>query len=170
MPGERTEQATPHRRENARKDGDILRSRELSSAAGTLAGVLCLGFLGHRMISGFNSIFAGALNLGSPEWWEAAALQATLLAIRRLGMMTLIPVGVVAAAIVGAAAVAGILQAGGLQIHANSIGVRIDRINPASNLKNLFSLRAASRLGKSLIPAVILGMLAVQRIARELRI
>jgi len=38
MPGERTEQATQHRRDKARKEGDILHSRELSSAAGTLAG------------------------------------------------------------------------------------------------------------------------------------
>jgi len=45
MPGERTEQATQHRREQARKEGDILHSRELSAAAGTLAGVLVLGAL-----------------------------------------------------------------------------------------------------------------------------
>ena len=38
MPGERTEQATQHRREKARREGDILHSRELSAAAGTLAG------------------------------------------------------------------------------------------------------------------------------------
>jgi flagellar biosynthetic protein FlhB len=43
MPGDRTEQATPHRREKARKEGDLLHSRELSSAAGTLAGVVALG-------------------------------------------------------------------------------------------------------------------------------
>ena len=36
MPGERTEQATQHRRDKARKDGDILHSRELNAAAGTL--------------------------------------------------------------------------------------------------------------------------------------
>ncbi|MGA7342138.1 MAG: EscU/YscU/HrcU family type III secretion system export apparatus switch protein, partial [Terracidiphilus sp.] len=40
MPGERTEQATQHRRQKARREGDVLHSRELSSAAGTLAGVL----------------------------------------------------------------------------------------------------------------------------------
>ncbi len=43
MAGERTEQATQHRREKARKEGDILHSRELAAAAGTLAGVMLLG-------------------------------------------------------------------------------------------------------------------------------
>ena len=50
MPGDRNEQASPHRREKARKDGDILHSRELSSAAATLAGVLSLGFLGQKLL------------------------------------------------------------------------------------------------------------------------
>ena len=43
MAGERTEQATQHRRDKARKEGDLLHSRELSAAAGTLAGVMALG-------------------------------------------------------------------------------------------------------------------------------
>ena len=55
MPGERTEQATQHRREKARKEGDILHSRELSAAAGTLAGVHGAGALGGR-----GSLIAGA--------------------------------------------------------------------------------------------------------------
>ena len=51
MPGERTEQATQHRREKARKEGDMLHSRELTAAAGTLAGVMVLGALGSRMLA-----------------------------------------------------------------------------------------------------------------------
>src|ERR1700743_2794759 len=48
MAGERTEQATQHRREKAREQGDILHSRELTSAAGTLAGAMMLGVMGMR--------------------------------------------------------------------------------------------------------------------------
>ena len=50
MPGERTEQATQHRRDKARKEGDILHSRELSAAAGTLAGVMVLGAMGSHLL------------------------------------------------------------------------------------------------------------------------
>jgi flagellar biosynthesis protein FlhB len=170
MPGDRTEQASPHRREKARKDGDILHSRELAAAAGTLAGVLSLGFLGEKILDSFRSSFSAALDLGAPDQWEAATIQPTLLAIRRLAMDALVPVGIVVVAIASAASLAGILQTGGLQIHAGSIGFRLDRISPISNLKNLFSLRAASRLGKSLLPASLLAVFAVQRIARELTI
>jgi len=37
-------------------------------------------------------------------------------------------------------------------------------------VKNLFSLRATSRLGKSLLPAALLAVFAVQRIARQLTV
>jgi flagellar biosynthesis protein FlhB len=170
MPGDRNEQASPHRREKARKDGDILHSRELSSAAATLAGVVCLGFLGPKILDSFRSSFTASLNLGTPGLWESSTLQPTIFAIRRLVASALLPVGLVVGSIAAAAALAGILQTGGLQINMGSVGFRLDRVNPVSNLKNLFSLRAAARLGKSLLPASLLAVFAVQRIARELTI
>ncbi|HEY2466651.1 MAG TPA: EscU/YscU/HrcU family type III secretion system export apparatus switch protein [Terracidiphilus sp.] len=170
MPGDRTEQATSHRREKARRDGDILHSRELTAAAGTLAGVLTLGFLGQHMLDSFRGSFAAALDLGVPDRWEASTLHPTLIALRRLMMDALLPAGVVVAAIAAGASLAGILQTGGLEIHGSALGFRMERVSPAANLKNLFSLRASSRLGKSLVPAALLAVFAVQRIARELTI
>jgi len=170
MPGDRTEQATPHRREKARREGDVLHSRELSSAAGTLAGVLCLGFLGGKLLNSFRGSFAAALDLGAPGRWDSSNLQPTLFALQRIATNALLPVGVVLGAIAAAAVLSGILQAGGVEVHGAALGFRIDRLSPAANLKNLFSLRAASRLGKSLVPALLLAVFAVQRIARELTI
>jgi flagellar biosynthetic protein FlhB len=72
----------------------------------------------------------------------------------------------VAAAVLGV----GVLQTGGVSFHPGAIGFKMDRINPVSNIKNLFSLRAAARLAKSLVPAAILAVFAVQRIARQLRL
>jgi len=66
MPGERTEQATQHRREKARKEGDILHSRELSAAAGTLAGVMVLGAMGGHLLTVWRGTFAAFLDLGQP--------------------------------------------------------------------------------------------------------
>ena len=55
-------------------------------------------------------------------------------------------------------------------MHVSAIAWKPERINPIANIKNLFSLRAAARLAKSLIPAAILAVFAVQRIARQLSI
>ena len=170
MPGERTEQATQHRREKARKDGDLLHSRELSAAAGTLAGVMVLGMLGSHTLVVWRGAFAAFLNLGDPGRWEPAQIEPTLFAIRRLTIAVLAPMATVAAAVALAALGTGILQTGGLNVHAEAVGFKLDRINPISNLKNLFSLRAAARLAKSLIPASLLAVFAVQRIARQLSV
>jgi len=101
MAGERTEQATPHRREQARKEGDLLHSRELSAAAGTLAGVIALGMLGGSALGSWRTSLAAFLDLGDPARWEPAQLEPTLSAIRRLSIAVLAPAatvsGVVAA-------------------------------------------------------------------------
>ncbi len=170
MPGERTEQATQHRREKARKEGDLLHSRELSAAAGTLAGAIALGVLGSRALMAWRTSFAAFLDLGAPARWEPAEIMPTLYAIRRLSLSALWPLGTIMTAVALAVLAIGILQTGGLNIHPGAVGFKPDRINPVSNLKNLFSLRAAARLGKSLIPVAILCVFAVQRIARQLTI
>lgn len=170
MPGDRTEQASPHRREKARKDGDILHSRELTAAAGTLAGVLALGLLGNRSLLIWRSIFGEFLDLGHPAHWEPSQLAPTMIALRRLALAVFGPVAMVMAAVAAVALGVGVVQTGGVSIHPGAIGFKLDRINPLSNLKNLFSLRAAGRLGKSLIPAAILAIFAVQRIAHQFSI
>jgi len=169
MAGERTEQATQHRREKARKEGDLLHSRELSAAAGTLAGVMMLGMLAGRTIEAWRSGFAMFLDLGAPQRWEPSQLEPTLYALRRISFSVLEPIGIVMAAVAAAALGIGILQTGGIIVYAEAVNFKLDRVNPLSNIKNLFSLRAAARLGKSLIPAALLGVFAVQHIARELK-
>jgi flagellar biosynthetic protein FlhB len=170
MAGERTEQATQHRREKARKEGDILHSRELTAAAGTLAGVIALGMLGGRTIEAWQEAFQGFLLLGAPERWEPATLAPTLIAMRRLILAVLGAPAVVMAAVATAALAAGIAQTGGVTVHASAIAFKPERINPVANMKNLFSLRAASRLGKSLLPASFLAVFAVERMAHQLSI
>ena len=167
MPGDRTEQATQHRRQKARKEGDILHSRELTAAAGTLAGVLTLSMLGSRVLIAWRGVFTGFLDLGNAASWEPAALASTLASVRRLSVTVLSPVGMVMAAVAAAALMVGVVQTGGLNIYAGAIAFKLDRVNPLTNAKSLFSLRAAARLGKSLIPAAILAVFAVQRIARQ---
>jgi flagellar biosynthetic protein FlhB len=170
MPGERTEQATQHRRDKARREGDVLHSRELSAAAGTLAGVIALGALGASTLAAWRGTFAAFLSLGAEARWEPAQLEPTLVAIRRLSLAVLAAPALVMAVVAMGALGVGVLQTGGIGFHIEAIGLKADRINPVSNLKNLFSLRAASRLAKSLLPATLLAVFAAQRIGRQLTV
>jgi flagellar biosynthetic protein FlhB len=170
MPGEPTEQATQHRRDKARKEGDILHSRERSAAAGTLAGVMMLGAAGSHLLIIWRDNFAAFINLGLAAHWEPSEIQPTLHALRKLTFEILGPPGAMMTAVAAGALGVGILQTGGVNFYAGAVGFKLDRINPVSNLKNLFSLRSAARLAKSLIPASILAVFCVQRIARQMTI
>ncbi len=167
MAGDRTEQATPHRRDKARKDGDVLHSRELSAAAGTLAGVMTLGVVASPAVDLWRTSFAAFLSLGAASRWEPGAMEPTLAEMRRLVLGVMQPIGLVLASVAAAALGAALLQTGGVSFYAEAVGFKLDRLNPISNASNLFSLRAAARLAKSLVPAGLLGVFAVQRMARE---
>ena len=170
MPGDRTEQATQHRRDKARKDGDILHSRELTTAAGTLAGVLVLGMIGQHLLFAWRGEFSAFLDLGQARHWEPDEVGSTMAALRRLAMASLSPVWLVMVAVAAAALAVALVQTGGVSIHPGSVGFRLERISPLANARNLFSMRAVGRLAKSLIPAALLAVFAVQRIARELTV
>jgi flagellar biosynthesis protein FlhB len=170
MPGERTEQATQHRREKARTEGDILHSRELTAAAGTLAGVMMLGVVAGPMMETWRSVFVRVLRLGASGAWEPQSIDPTLRAARRLMLSLLAGPAMVMAAVATGALGAGLAQSGGARFVAKAIGWKPERINPLSNLRNLVSLRAAARLGKSLIPAGFLAVFAAQRVARQFTI
>ncbi len=154
MSEQATEQATPQRKKKAKEQGDSVRSRELLSAMAMLGGVLMLGATAHGASGVWGKVYveslrsAGVRDVSGERAWDEAA--------RRLVQPVLLPVGLVMTASFGCALIAGVAQAGGLQLHANALAPKFERLNPASNLKNLFSLRQALRLVKSMIPAIVM--------------
>ena len=167
MAGERSEQATPQRRDKARRDGDLLHSRELCTAAGTLAGTMLLRAAGPRFVSNWSGSLSRFMKFGSLADWEPTRIDQTMRSLAGLTIEVMAPVGLVAAGVSAAALSAGMLQTGGIQFHPKLIGFRPDRINPLSNVKNLFSLRSTSRLGKSMVPAGLLAVFALTRISHQ---
>lgn len=170
MPGERTEQATQHRRQKAQREGDLLVSRELTGAAALLAGVLALHTAAPSVVHAWRAGYAQFLELGRLSCWEQPQLEHTLHALQRLSLGILTPALLTASLAAAGALTVAMLQAGGVNIHPQAVSPRLDRINPLTNLKNLFSLRAAGRLGKSLIPASFVLVLAVGEIAAQFNI
>ena len=59
--GERTEKATPRRRDESRKRGQVARSREINTGLGLLATFALLSFMGGWMLTGFAQIMTTSL-------------------------------------------------------------------------------------------------------------
>jgi flagellar biosynthesis protein FlhB len=130
-----------------------------------LVGVLLLGMNASRLLEAWKEALAAFLSLSTPAVWEVQPVDAAPHRFLALAMMVLAPTGLMAAGVAGGALVAGLLQTGGPQVHPQLVAPKLDRISPISNARNLFSLRSAARLGKSMIPAALLAVFAVQRIA-----
>ena len=157
-----TEQATEQRKQKARKKGDIVRSRELLSAVSMLAGILVMGASAKQFLSSWDVAYVRSLALGigglQADGIDRALMQDSV----RILAPALLPVGLILAASFAAALFAGVGQSGGLQIHGDALGFKIERLNPVTNLGNIFSLRSVTRMAKSLLPATIVVALGIK--------
>jgi flagellar biosynthetic protein FlhB len=157
-----TEQATPLRKKKAKERGDSVHSRELLSAIAMLGGIVMLGELSKEFVAGWGSVYAESLRSSTTAVGganEQSTEQLFLGAVRQIYLPALLPVGLVMAAAFTGALAAGVAQSGGLQIHPNALQLKLSKLNPITNLGNLFSLRSATRLVKSLVPAAVMVIL-----------
>ncbi len=170
MSGERTEKASPRKRQKARSKGDFVRSRELLSAASMLAGVMALGYVAPRFVSGWAAAYSDFLRLGLTANWEGGQQLPTLYRMRNILLQAISPLGIVLVASIGAALFVGVAQNRGLGFYAETIQPKFEKLNPVSNLKQLFSIRSIAKLAKVFIPAAILIVLAVKKIEHQAEI
>jgi flagellar biosynthetic protein FlhB len=149
-----TESGTAEHKKKARQQGDSVRSRELLSAVAMLGGVLVLGHVADPFVHSWRVVLEQSLQSGLPgdgendvRWFAA---------FRRMLAPAVLPLGVVmATSFLGALGV-GVAQGGGVEFHPNAIGMKFSKLNPLTNLANMFSLRSGARVLKSLIPAAVM--------------
>ena len=132
--GEKTEPATPRRRAEARENGQIARSQDLSAAALLLAAVLLLANFGTGIVESFKLSMETMLgpqmlhDFRIPSMWEAilmiAISCATALAPILIGMM-------IVAIIINIAQV-------GFFLSTKRIEPKIEALSPIKGLKKLF--------------------------------
>lgn len=154
MSGEATEKATPQRKKKAAEKGDSAQSRELLSALAMLGAVLMLGATAHGFSESWGKVFLESLR--SAGIGEAGGERQWIESLRHMLQPAFTPIAMVLLASFGCALTAGIAQKGGLRLYPELIQLRFSRLNPAENVKNLFSLRQAMRLVKSLLPAMVM--------------
>lgn len=118
-----------------------------------LGGVVMLGGMAHGFVGDWGRVYLESLR--SAAVGEVAE-ESWSIAVRRMLAPALFPVGYVMAASFSAALAVGIAQGGGVSVHPNAVAMKFSRLNPVTNLGNLFSLRSAIRTVKSLVPAAVM--------------
>ncbi|ULQ45653.1 flagellar type III secretion system protein FlhB [Flagellatimonas centrodinii] len=152
--GERTEQPTQRRIEKARDEGQIARSRELSSALVTTAGALALLVAGGEALAQLAALLQTALAVAG----MADADPARQLGQALLGGALAITVLVAVPWIISLLAPALI---GGLHLSAKGVIPDLKRLDPIKGLGRLLSAQAGAELGKALGKMLLIGGLVV---------
>ncbi|WP_263365583.1 EscU/YscU/HrcU family type III secretion system export apparatus switch protein [Edaphobacter bradus] len=153
-----TEQATPQRKKKAREKGDGVRSRELLTAVAMLGGIMMLGSTARQFSASWGRVYVESLRSAAVR--EVDGEQGWIAFVHQMLAPALFPVGLIMAVSFGCALMAGIAQSGGVQFHPSALEPKFTRLNPAANLKNIFSLRAVTRVAKSLVPVSALLVLS----------
>lgn len=156
MAGEdRSQKATPKRRQDARKRGQVVRSRELTSALGLLSVILLVGWQAESGLGSWRSLLSQVLAR------KGAGDLGMITGISSAAGVTLVRALAIPFALVWGVTVISSVAQGGLVFSAEALAPKIERLNPITNLGNLFSVAGLSRMLKSLIPVAVILFLAV---------
>lgn len=144
---EKTEQPSAKRLREARRKGQLPRSRLLSSAAVTLGGLLALGATGE---AGWARLQGWTAQLFLEQRAQGAWQEGLRVAVLLCGPVLL---GALLASLAVSVAVAG------WAFHPGQVAPKLERISPAAGLRRLLSARQLVELGKALLLTAAVGWL-----------
>lgn len=153
---ERSEEATPKRQEEARKKGQVAKSRALIPTAALLGAVFALPKMSatlvdvtHRLFHGFFALAAEPREL-SPQEIFALGMETSWLVLPSLLLLFSV--------VVASSVASGFLQTQFLW-SMQLLQPDFSRLNPLSGLRRLVSLDGFAEVGKSLLEVLCLGLL-----------
>lgn len=164
---QQTEEASQHRREEARQSGNVPRSRDLTAALGLLAACVALQWLGPSFFGRARIVFSEAI-AGIASESRLLSLESASIHVSRQAFQFLlmaVPLGIALA--IGSTA-SGVLQ-GGLLFRWQSLGPDLSRLSPTQGLARILRLRNGVRGLFSLGKVAMVGWLGFRSILHLLK-
>jgi flagellar biosynthesis protein FlhB len=152
---DRTEKPTPKRRHEARKNGQVARSVELSGGATLVGGLIGVMAFGPKIVSNSETAMQaiwGQIANGSSVT-SAAGLHGLEQLVVKVMLETVAPIAAICIAVGLLVNVAQV----GFKPTTKALQPQFSRLNPASGIKRLFGKRAAFETGKSLAKVTVVA-------------
>lgn len=166
MADDKTERATPRRRDDARRRGQVARSMDVNGAVVLIAGLFALSLVGPAVVGAMESSMRDAFaRIADPQ----AALTAR--GLEGLAMSTLRTLALAVGPIAAVCALAGIvanLGQVGLRPSAEALKPQATRINPISGARNVFGPRMFFEGGKSILKVAVVGAIVLLAVAPKM--
>ena len=162
--GEKTEQASERRKEEARRKGQVANSREVSVAASLAAIVAAGSLMGAFGFSLLTSTMRYWLTVAGSTAVNESSLPTIALHAGRDVLTVVVPFGML---LVGLAVGAQILQTGWV-FSVEKLQWDLSRISPMAGFKRVFSIRALVELPKSVFKIAIVTAFAYWNLKDEI--
>jgi flagellar biosynthetic protein FlhB len=151
--GERTEEPSQRRLEEARKRGQVPRSRELTNFATMIGGSVALVATGGALTARVSQMVRSGLSIDPQSLYDPSTMMSALGSACMSALAVLLPIfGTVAGLVLLAPAVMG-----GFNFSAEALVPDFTRLSPLAGVKRLFGLRGATELGKALLKCAVVG-------------
>ncbi len=161
--GEKTEAPTPRKRQEAREEGNIARSSDLSAAIMLLGAVLLLGVFGRRMFAAMVTLVEATLGPSAGQVLTIGDIGPLVTAGVHLGVQILMPV---ALGILALGIAANMLQVG-FVVTGKPLVPKFSKISPVKGLKQIFSMRGLVRFIMSMLKVAAIGGFAAALIIQD---
>ncbi|TRZ38708.1 flagellar biosynthesis protein FlhB [Niallia circulans] len=153
--GEKTEKATPKKRQDTRKKGQVAKSQDINTALVLIAVFAVLNFAGGSILKGIVSLMNFSLN-------DLMLMELTEHNIKSIFIEILKQTAIILSPILAAAMIAGVIanyMQVGVLFTTEPIKFKLEKINPLSGLKRMFSIRSIVELLKSILKITVIGII-----------
>ncbi|MBU0639915.1 MAG: flagellar biosynthesis protein FlhB [Planctomycetes bacterium] len=161
--GEKTEAPTARRRQEARSEGRVARSVDLTAAIGLLGGLLLLNVFGTGM---FGTLMTMARALGDDADISGAQLVTWIGKARSAAIGMLVPF----LALLLILTAAGALVQSGLLLTWKKLQPDLKKVNPLQGIKRLVSPDSLARLGMGVLKMSLVGVVAYYSVLDEIEL
>lgn len=161
---EKTEKATPKKRRDQRKEGNVLQSKEIVTAASVL-GI----FASVRLLAGF--MIKNLLSFSTRIYEQSATYEVNADTVMPLVVHMITIVVMVVGPVCAVAMLLGIIptvaQTRGL-FTMKALRPKFSRMNPLEGIKKLFSMQAIVGIVKGLIEVIVIAYMIYSEIAKRM--
>lgn len=153
---EKTEKATPRKREESRKKGMVAKSPDLNAAMMLLTGTFMLFFVSAGLMNNIIQLFQSSLGDLNPGLVALDSVVPLLLDVIR---QIVIMIGPIVLALVIIALSVNVVQVG-FMVTFEPIVPKIEKLNPLSGFKNLVSVKSLAELVKGILKVAIVALVS----------
>jgi flagellar biosynthesis protein FlhB len=151
--GERTEEPSQRRLQEARERGQVPRSRELTNFATMIGGSVALITMGSFLAGRMSRLMGQFMAIDPRRLDDPQSMMSSLGEAAMIALPAVLPIF---ATLIGLVLLASMLL-GGWNFSPAALVPDFSRMSPLSGLKRLFGLHGVTELGKALLKLVVVG-------------